>query len=279
MDTQINTQLKDSLGKDSKYSSAFDGRVYSGETVNQEWIYLKQAFGSKGDATGQKSPEDIKNGYVRLTPTMNYSENDITAAMELLKEEHGAVRIDYYDKGTGRWQQIKDSDDEAAVVSALPNGTIIHAGTDKVESSTDAGYGYAIKDGSSWRKLENKFVEGNFATGTFSLDRSIMAMINELGTEGIITPSGTLTALPSKTGIVPADLTKNLYDLGEVAPNLIKQLGKETSIIGQRNNSNIEDNSMMVENLYATFETDNGFDFEKLLISARQYIKNTKGSK
>ena len=105
-----------------------------------------------------------------------------------------------------------------------------------------------------------------------------MAIINELGTEGIVTPSGTLTALPSKTGIVPADLTKNLYNLGEVAPNLIKKLN-DHQVVSKNNTSSLEDNSMSVENFYATFETDNDFDFEKLLISARQYIKNTKGVK
>jgi hypothetical protein len=50
-------------------------------------------------------------------------------------------------------------------------------------------------------------------------------MINEPwagGTEAIVTPNGTITALPSHTGIVPADLTRNLYKLGEVAPNLIR---------------------------------------------------------
>ena len=71
-------------------------------------------------------------------------------------------------------------------------------------------------------------------------------------------------------------MTKNLYNLGEVAPNLIKKLG-DNQILQTKNLSSLEDNSMSVENFYATFETDNGFDFEKLLISARQYIKNTKG--
>jgi hypothetical protein len=117
-----------------------------------------------------------------------------------------------------------------------------------------------------------------FAKGTFGLDKAVMAMINELGTEGIVTPQGTLTALPSKTGIVPADLTKNLYDLGEVAPNLIKRLSFGQTL-HTNNSSNVEDNSMSVENLYATFEADEGFDFEKLLVSARQYIKNTKGTR
>jgi hypothetical protein len=57
-----------------------------------------------------------------------------------------------------------------------------------------------------------------------------MSLINEPyagGTETIVTPSGTITALPSHTGIVPADLTRSLYQLGEVAPNLIKSYNPE----------------------------------------------------
>ena len=149
-------------------------------------------------------------------------------------------------------------------------------GVDKSKSS-DASGAYAMRDGSRWRSVTTDGPK-KLAKGTFGLTKDIFAMINELGTEGIITPSGTLTALPSKTGVVPADLTKNLYDLGEVAPNLIKKLG-DTQVVSKNNSSSLEDNSMNVENLYATFETEIDFDFEKLLISARQYIKNTKGVK
>lgn len=99
--------------------------------------------------------------------------------------------------------------------------------------------------------------------------------INELGTEGIITPQGTLTALPSHSGIVPADLTRNLYTLGAIAPTLIKRWSDPNNIKLNKQNS-VEDNSMNVQNLYATFETDDGFDFEQLLIQARQYVANTK---
>ena len=64
----------------------------------------------------------------------------------------------------------------------------------------------------------------NYAAGTLSKSSSGLSYINELGTEAIITPSGTLTALPSKTGIIHADITKNLWGLGEVAPNLVGML-------------------------------------------------------
>lgn len=70
-----------------------------------------------------------------------------------------------------------------------------------------------------------------YAVGTLSKPNSDLAYINELGTEAIITPSGTISALPSKTGIIPADITKNLWGLGKVAPNLVDSL---TSLKKQR---------------------------------------------
>lgn len=266
-----------SSGLESKYQNdnynnvgAYTATKYDG-AINDEYYYLKSGFGTEDGQTEVKNYGE--NQYLKLVPQGKYTDSDITAAMKLLSDEPDSVRLDYYDEASKTWKALPD---DASVVNGLPNGTIIHAGTSKVESSSDPGHGYAIKDGSAWENMTAS-VE-NFAKGTFGLDKAVMAMINELGTEGIVTPQGTLTALPSKTGIVPADLTKNLYDLGEVAPNLIKRLGSGQTL-HTNNNSSLEDNSMNVENLYATFETDEGFDFEKLLISARQYIKNTKGTR
>lgn len=47
------------------------------------------------------------------------------------------------------------------------------------------------------------------AKGTLST--SGPALLNEEGVEAIVTPAGTITTLPSHTGIVPADITRNLW--------------------------------------------------------------------
>jgi hypothetical protein len=275
-DGAINEYLRSGL--DSKYkdnssynsTSSYTEQKYGG-AINPEYYYLESGFGTSKGQTGVQD-HSKNNQRLKLVPQGTYSSSDINNAISFLSEDPDAVRVDYYDKNDKKWKQLPD---DANVINNLPSGTIIHAGTDSNKSS-DAAYGYAIKDGSAWEELSAQVV--GFAKGTFGVDKAVMAMINELGTEGIVTPQGTLTALPSKTGVVPADLTRNLYDLGEVAPNLIKRLG-DNQILQSNSPSNLEDNSMMVENFYATFETDDGFDFEKLLISARQYIKNTKGIK
>ena len=101
-------------------------------------------------------------------------------------------------------------------------------------------------------------------------------LINESGLEGIITPEGTITSLPAKSGILPADLTKNLWSLGEVAPNLITQLsGKSFNRIDEKKS---EDNSMHVGTLNATFNTDSGFDAAAFWNSVKSQISLTKNN-
>ena len=96
------------------------------------------------------------------------------------------------------------------------------------------------------------------------------SLINENGLESIITPSGTITSLPAKSGIIPADLTRNLWALGEVAPNLIARLGGNSL---QTNNSNSStDNSINIQNLDATFNTQSDFDGHRFLTDLRNQV-------
>ena len=99
--------------------------------------------------------------------------------------------------------------------------------------------------------------------------------INELGTEAIVTPQGTLTSLPSHSGIVPADLTKNLFSLGEIAPNLIATLRNQMPNVS-KSNSTSNDNSTNIGTVYATFNADSGFDMNRFMIDLRSAAGNTR---
>ena len=117
------------------------------------------------------------------------------------------------------------------------------------------------------------------ASGTLSTAGG-PAFINDdpqYGLEGIITPQGTLTALPSKSGVVPADLTRNVWQLGEVAPNLIKQLvdinGKFSHTTGFGT-----DESFNVEHLDVHMVAQPGFDmddFVRQLQAARNLTRHS----
>lgn len=114
------------------------------------------------------------------------------------------------------------------------------------------------------------------ASGTTSFPGG-QTLINELGTEAVITPGGTLTALPSKTGIVPADITRNVWALGEVAPTLIARLGSLTQkpLTGNGANTTYEE-GQYIDNLTMNVYPAKGDDFNKILEQARAQVRLTR---
>jgi hypothetical protein len=239
------------------------GEIYA--NIDNTGIYSAQALNERHYTMPERNNKgETLNNNITLRASDLYSNEEIDKALQALESGDDGLTVVPLNSN-GQWgSRITNT----RQLESLGNGSIVHFGADKSSKENDVN-AYAIKDGLGWRKLVA------LQNGTFGLDSNVLALINEIGTEGIVTPQGTITALPSKTGVVPADLTKNLYKLGEVAPNLIKSGSFDSKLIPMLTNSK-EDNSMNIDNFYATFETDDGFDFEKLLISARQYIKNTK---
>lgn len=164
------------------------------------------------------------------------------------------------DGGTGQtWEIDPDRLDD------YPVGTMLKSSNG---GQREDKYAYKMNE-KQWVKA---FPENRL--GTYSFEGG-PTLINEEGTEGIITPQGTLTALPSKSGIIPADITKNLWSLGEAAPNLIKVLDSVNldQKVGERAVS--DDHSTNIQNLYATFQADENFDFDSFLIDVRSVINTT----
>lgn len=251
----INAYLA-SEGITGGYGNIDNSDLYNAQALNEEY-YTFNELNYKGEQTDSIITRKLGG---------LYSADEISKAIDALEDGDSDVTVKYKSKDADKWTNEAKSVDQ---LYDLPDGTVVGFSINNHNGKKDDGTTYAVKDGLAFKKLEA------LKDGTFSLNKDVLALINEVGTEGVVTPQGTITALPSKTGVVPADLTRNLYNLGEVAPNLVKKLG-DNQVALPNNQSNLEDNSMNVENLYATFETDDGFDFEKLLISARQYIKNTK---
>lgn len=112
-------------------------------------------------------------------------------------------------------------------------------------------------------------------SGTLNLTSNefVPTLINELGTEAIITPYGTLTALPSHSGIIPADITKNLWELGGVAPNILRALSQNI-ITPPVSSSSIfngdSGDSISINNLTMNVEADDSFDAEAFVRSIKE---------
>lgn len=109
---------------------------------------------------------------------------------------------------------------------------------------------------------------------------STRSFVNELGTEAIVTPQGTITSLPGHTGIVPADITANLWALGEVAPNLLRAFGDTImSRSGLIPASASTDESFNIGNLTMNVSADKSFDAEAFVQSIKDRVALTKNTR
>ena len=213
-------------------------------------------------------PTDTKIGGGTLTPT-NQKANETTDGrwntdwrkfLFMYSDKSGWLEIDNLEGDTS----VKDTDD---IKNKLRGRFLYNDATQK--------YYYVGRDG----VVYDAKVVSSHATGILSAPGGI-SMVNDdpqYGLEGIITPQGTLTALPSKSGVVPADMTRNVWQLGEVAPNLVKQLvdinGKFNSPLGFGT-----DESFNVDHLDVHMVAQPGFDmddFVRQLRAARDLSKHS----
>ena len=196
---------------------------------------------------------ELKNGTYQLAHEQLGSKDLPLKSIDEVKNKLSPGQILFHDRnGNGRW--------DYAIYKGF-DGNIYNMG--------DSGHVW-INRGST-RLADTEY----YATGTLSSSGG-PSLINENGLESIITPQGTITSLPAKSGILPADLTRNLWALGEVAPNLIARLGG--SNLQTINSSSATDNSINIDNLVATFNTDSGFDGQEFLESLKREVILTRNN-
>lgn len=200
----------------------------------------------------------------------------------VFKDWSDNVAYFYYSPSKKLWYDVEETED---IDPGFKAKDIINGGRNKFVYDYNSGQVYYID--ANGKIYATYTGEGELpqddsishATGTLSAPGGI-SMVNDdpqYGLEGIITPQGTLTALPSKSGVVPADMTRNVWQLGEVAPNLVKQLvdinGKFNSPLGFGT-----DESFNVDHLDVHMVAQPGFDmddFVRQLRAARDLSKHS----
>ena len=190
--------------------------------------------------------------------------------------DNKSSKVKIYDAITdsySEWESLGNTE-----IASLPDYTIImNAKGDDSYAWVKGGILYWLRGvGANAPAQEDGTWGGDWATGTTSAPEGL-SLINELGTEAVITPGGTLTALPSKTGIVPADITRNVWALGEVAPTLIARLGSLTQkpLSGNGVNTTYEE-GQYIDNLTMNVYPAKGDDFNKILEQARAQVRLTR---
>ena len=198
-------------------------------------------------------------------------------------KKDGKTWVIPYDSSSGTWASAKKSlsdynegKSESEKISASKNNFDTLPPWTIVGNSDYADKFFIITDQKAIHKLYKKG-ESAWATGTYDSGDSGYSKINELGTEGIVTPEGTFTALPSHTGIVPADITKNVWKLGEVAPTLIERLGslKPNGLVPANGNTTNND-GMFIDQLNMTVYPTKDYDMEKFLSEAKAKARITR---
>ena len=301
--SSVYDEYKSKIDSVNKYAENYNKYVQdNSEKISKEKVdESKQKFGFFAPASGLKGVMGAKSGNVfvfGISPSVNpnWASNDqYTAgnssniyiskqtddggfggfeqspwkgtAEEAINKVKGPALI-VNNKGGKDYLIYKDVNGEIHnTVVRLNNGDESLDG----ELSYDAFFDGKVFSGSNGLKALRQMADNYspFASGTLSAPGG-RSLINENGLESIITPSGTITSLPAKSGIVPADLTRNLWALGEVAPNLIARLGGNNL---QTNNSNSStDNSINIQNLDATFNTQSDFDGRRFLTDLRNQV-------
>ena len=215
----------------------------------------------------EESPEATGESFTKHMIGKNRSEKD-------------KYVVGHYDPESRKWQFSSYGDDINAVKEKMqPYDILINDwnnsfAQDRAVFLDDSGkFRWVNSDegkiyAKNWDEALTSSSDG-FASGTLSAPGG-RSLINENGLESIITPSGTITSLPAKSGIVPADLTRNLWALGEVAPNLIARLGGNS--LQTSNSNSVTDNSINISNLDATFYTEEGFDGEAFLRDLKSQV-------
>ena len=107
------------------------------------------------------------------------------------------------------------------------------------------------------------------------------SLINEVGTEAIVTPQGTITSLPSGAGVLPADLTKNLYDLGGVAPELLRFLEPVMNTFSNFSSGGYgnTDNSLNINTVNMNVTADSSFNVDEFINNLRTATSLSKNNR
>ena len=239
-------------------------KIKNGEDVRKltnRLLYnsANHAFYYVGD-DGQIYDAQVKNYYTRQVLATNADKWKYINA----ENNTGYLTADPYKKGAKTPMQLLQSD--------------LNGSTGWISQVPQWDYAYVQSGNNVNKKMPSTYTK-NYATGTLSVPGGL-SFVNDdpqYGLEGIITPQGTLTALPSKSGVVPADMTRNVWQLGEVAPNLIKQL---VDINGKFNSplSFGTDESFNVDHLDVHMVAQPGFDmddFVRQLRAARDLSKHS----
>lgn len=286
----VNGDLLKAYGYEEKIKKNGPDMYHIGGTENRDLVNAAEFIETNMDESTLPIVSENSEAFKKHMIGDNRSENDKYIIYRYDKTKKRWVA---YRSSTNKFSDFKNDLKPYDIVvndwyAGLWNDRAIFVGSDGNLRWTNADEGNLKNGGLSfdeqWKEIyaqaeklptSEGTTEASYASGTLSSTGG-PSLINENGLESIITPQGTITSLPAKSGIIPADLTRNLWALGEVAPNLIARLGG--SNLQTNNNVATNDNSINVDTLNATFNTTKDFDTQKFWMAVKNETILTKNN-
>lgn len=273
---QQNIAIESAEKSEDKSEDKSDGKqstsLNSGEkVVAKKGVVAYNADGSKMFTVGYDSQYtvdsvDDKTGLVKVTTSdgrIRYFKSD-----ELQTPTNTS---DYYKKYTGKSNSIVDALKAVGVHTSLENRARIA----KVNGISN--YTGTTKQNKQLLDLLKKGKLKRYAKGSLGVNKDQWALINELGEELVLHAgeTGKLQFLSKGSGVIPADLTSNLMDWGELNPQDVldrnrPSIGASPEVHATEINLNIQYGDMLkIEN----FKGDNPDEIAKII--AKQFEKHT----
>ena len=228
-------------------------------------------------------------------------------------DKHGKASADFYnttfgDEGSNHKLKVNENSDDItakSIYDAALENTTSSGFASWLESNFYGPTLVRIGKGGQWTRFlgglaykldapkkisENEVPEavkkagGSFKEGSTDISKGnrIPLLMNEEGSEAIVTPSGTITALPAHSGIIPADVTSNLWNLGNYAPDLLRALQRQTLLgmgISGTAVDNSVDNSVSINTVQMTVDADSGFNVDSFVQQLQQVAALTRNNR
>lgn len=258
--------------------NAIQGKIESLEAEKKAW----QDLVDEQQRQLQRAEIELKNNatieetiFQGKAQTMeNYKNAYVTAINEMIAAERALQQV----------QKEKDFLEENGafeipmVGELIPEHELISRediGAMRPAESVEANFGTRNPSSSGGKKITNsvtkkttssstkKSTTKKKAVGSTGLTSSGAYNIDELGAEALIPPAGRIVNLPIGTGVIPADMTQNLMNIGKYSMSQLASLfGNDGNKVATSNNV---DNSrrVIIQNLEV--RTNSASDFVRQL--------------
>lgn len=200
----------------------------------------------------KKRWEEYKDGWSNLTNDYEYEQNRLIATQQYgIEVEKGnwTARLNALEDFKSQYiSKLKEIEAAQAKIDAISGAISVVSNSSKSSSTSGGSSTPSIKGpskiSSSVREAFRSALSKRYANGTLSASGGL-SLVGENGPE--------LRVLKPRSGIIPSDITRNLWNWGSIDPNILTSLcGSTTSYtfqIDKLSLPNVQDAKSLVEGL------------------------------